>query len=157
MLELSVTPRRRPANWGLPLGLALALTAAAGFGWLLLQAQQLPAGVVPVAWDKEACAHCRMHVGERGFAAQLQLADGRVLNFDDPGCLFGWQEANPAKVHATWLHHHTEDRWLSREQAGFVAAHPTPMGFGIAAVDASAPGAIDWDGAKRRVAQGGAR
>lgn len=154
MNERVMTARRRPADWGFPLGLIVALCAVAGFGWMLLRAQDLPTGVVPIAWDKEACAHCRMHVGEQGFAAQLQLTDGRVLNFDDPGCLFSWLEANPATVHATWLHHHTEDRWLSRADVGFVPVAPTPMGFGLAAVAASAPGAIGWDAAAAQIKAG---
>lgn len=150
-------PRR--LDWGLPLGVALAALAAAGFTWLLVRAQALPQGVVPIAWDKEACAHCRMHVGERGFAAQLQLEDGQVLNFDDPGCLFSWLAAGPVKVHATFFHHHTEERWLPLERTGFIAVLPTPMGFGLAAVDASAPGALTAEQAqaKVRVKNGGAK
>lgn len=154
MSDLALAARRRPADWGLPLGLIVAVCAAAVFGWLLLRAQALPTGVVPVAWDKEACAHCRMHVGEQGFAAQLQLTDGRVLNFDDPGCLFSWLAASPAPVHATWLHHHTEDRWLSRAEVGFVPVTPTPMGFGFAAVNAGTPGALSWDAAAARIKEG---
>ena len=151
MGDAALSTRRRPFGWGLPLGAVVVLGAAAGFGGLLVRAQELPTDVVPVAWDHAACAHCRMHVGERGFAAQLQLTDGRVLDFDDPGCLVSWLETSNAPVHATWLHHHTEDRWLRRAEAGFVAVTPTPMGFGLAAVDASAPGAIGWDAAVAKV------
>lgn len=151
-----VAARRRSRDWGLPVGLAVAALAVGAFAWQLLRAQELPAGVVPVAWDKTACAHCRMHVGEPGFAAQLQLKDGRVLDYDDPGCLVKWLDANPSdaraeKLHAIWFHHHSEDRWLSPEQAGFVAAVPSPMGFGLAAVDASTPGALPWPEAMARV------
>ncbi len=154
MSDLVLAARRRPARWGAPLGLVVGLCAAAGFGWLLVRAQDLPGGVVPVAWDKEACAHCRMHVGEQAFAAQLQLTDGRVLNFDDPGCLFAWLDANTAKVHATWLHHHSEDRWLSRAEVGFVEVTPTPMGFGLAAVGAATPGALGWEAAAAKLKAG---
>lgn len=143
--------RKRRNDWGIWLGLGLAAVAAAGFGWLLLRAQALPEGVVAIAWDKEACAHCRMHVGERGFAAQLQLQDGRVLDFDDPGCLFSWRAADPAAVHATWFHHHTEDRWLTPARAGFIEVRPTPMGFGLAAVDAATPGALTAAQASARI------
>jgi hypothetical protein len=150
MAELSPNPRR-PIGKGLPVAVVLIVSAVAGFGWLLMRAQELPTGVAPIAWDKEACAHCRMHVGEQAFASQLQLKDGRVLSFDDPGCLFSWLELNPAPVHATWLHHHTEDRWLSRDQAGFIETSPTPMGFGLAAVDAATAGSLTWDQASERL------
>lgn len=151
-----VAARRRSRDWGLPLGLALAALAAGAFAWQLLRAQELPTGVSPVAWDKTACAHCRMHVGEPGFAAQLQLKDGRILDYDDPGCLVKWLDANPAdarpdQIHGVWFHHKTDDRWLSREQAGFVEAVPSPMGFGLAAVDAATPGALSWAEAMARV------
>ena len=151
--------RRREVRWGLPVGVAIAVVMASGFIWLLGRAQTLPSSVVPIAWDKEACAHCRMHVGEKGFAAQLQLTDGRVLNFDDPGCLFSWLGAHGDPVHATWLHHRTDDRWLSRDQVKFVEASPTPMGFGLAAVDASTRLAMGWDQAAAKVhaTQGSAR
>lgn len=134
-------------------GAGVVALVAAAFGVLVVRAQGLPSGPVDLAWDKVACAHCRMHVGERGFAAQLQLTDGRVLAFDDPGCLMGWldQSAPPPEVHATWLHHHTEDRWLARTDTAFVPVTPTPMGFGLAAVAAGTPGALTWDDAAARV------
>ena len=152
MPEVVATNRRRSRDWGLPVGIAVVVIVVGAFAWLLLRAQQLPSGVVPVAWDKTACAHCRMHVGEPGFAAQLQLSDGRVLDFDDPGCLVKWLDAHPEDaradhVHATWFHHHREDRWLAPAEAGFIPAAPSPMGFGLAAVDGSTPGAMSWAGA----------
>ncbi|MFO0727811.1 MAG: nitrous oxide reductase accessory protein NosL [Myxococcota bacterium] len=130
-----------------PVGLAAAL----GFGWMLHRAQALPQGPVPIVWDQEACAHCRMHVGEPGFAAQAQLEDGTILNFDDPGCLLSWSGEPHPKVHAIYLHHHREDRWLVPEAAGFVPAQPTPMGFGLAVVDKTSSTAIGWDEAQKQV------
>jgi hypothetical protein len=148
---LSAAPRQRRGDWGLPAGLALGVAAAGVFAFLLLRAQELPTGPAPVAWDKVACAHCRMHVGEARFAAQLQLADGRVLDFDDPGCLFSFRARDRSPVHATYFHHHTQDRWLTPAEAGFVPVMPTPMGFGLAAVDAATPGALTADQAAARV------
>lgn len=137
----------------------VALVAVGAFGALLARAQRLPHGVVSVAWDKAACAHCRMHVGEPAFAAQLQLTSGAVHDFDDPGCLFAWLEAHPrdaadGAVHAIYFRHHSEDRWLERSAAGFVHVSPTPMGFGIGVVDATAAGAAPWQWAATRVRDG---
>lgn len=151
--------RRRSMGWGLPAGIAAAAAAVGAFVFLLVRAQALPAGAVPVVWDKTACAHCRMHVGEPGFAAQLQLKDGRVLDFDDPGCLVKWLDAHPQDasseaVHGMYFHHKAEDRWLSRDDAGFVAAVPSPMGFGIAAVDAATPGASTFAQAAAQIRSG---
>ncbi|MCC7069830.1 MAG: hypothetical protein IT383_00820 [Deltaproteobacteria bacterium] len=144
--------RRRSVGWGLPLGVAVALVAAGAFGVTLFNAQALPEGPAPVVWDKTACAHCRMHVGEPGFAAQAQLADGAVLDFDDPGCLARWlDEHASAAIHAIYFHHHNDDRWLAEGQVGFVAMSPTPMGFGFGAVDAATPGALTWQQVRARV------
>lgn len=149
-------PRRQQGRAALWVGLGLGAAALGAFVWLLAGAQALPQGVEPPVWDKTACANCRMHVGERGFAAQLQLQDGRVLNFDDPGCLFAWQARTPgAAVHATYFHHHAEERWIPAAQVGFVKVSPTPMGFGLGAVDVGAPGALGLEQARAQVLKPG--
>jgi len=53
----------------------------------------LPEGAVPVVWDGEVCQHCKMHVGDPRFAAQVQTTSGDILNFDDPGCLFDYEDS----------------------------------------------------------------
>lgn len=126
----------------LTVGVALA---GAAFAWLLVRAQRLPDGPVPIVWDKEPCAECRMHIGDPHFAAQLQLADGRVLDFDDPGCLFTWLAAHDEAVHAAWFRHHRADGWLSSTEVGFVKEAHSPMGFGLAAVARTEPGARSFD------------
>lgn len=114
----------------------------------------LPDGPVEPVWDKAACAHCSMHVGEPSFAAQLQVTDGQILAFDDPGCLFEYLDAQQPDVHAIWLHHLREDRWLPASAVAFVAVQPTPMGFGLGAVDPGTAGAIDFAAAKAHCVRG---
>lgn len=113
-------------------------------------ATSLPDGPVDLVWDKTACAHCSMHVGEPEFAAQVQTTDGLTLAFDDPGCLFQYvAEARP-EVHAIWFHHLRQDRWLPQAKVAFVAVAPTPMGFGLGAVEPGTQGAIDLATAQSR-------
>lgn len=128
-------------QWPWLLLAAGATLAGLAFAWAWSVAQRLPEGPVPVVWDKEACAECRMHIGDPAFAAQLQLTDGRVLDFDDPGCLFTWLAGHDEPLHATWFRHHGEDRWLSADEVGFVSAAQSPMGFNLAAVGSTVPGA----------------
>lgn len=136
----------------LTLLLAVAALGVAALGvWRVATA--LPEGPEEVAWDKTACAECRMHVGDRRFAAQLQAIDGRVLDFDDPGCLLGYLTHEGAPVHALWFHHSREERWLSAEQVGFLPGAQTPMGHGLAAVDAATPGALTLKQARGRFAK----
>ena len=129
----------------------LALGLAAVGIWRTATA--LPDGPEEVAWDKAACAECRMHVGDRRFAAQLQTMDGKVLEFDDPGCLLVYLAREKPQAHALWFRHLREDRWLSSERVGFVPAAQTPMGHGLGAVDAGEPGALTLLQAQAKLAR----
>jgi hypothetical protein len=140
----------------------LAIVAVLGIaGWLVLgavrEAGRLPEGPVPVAFDRAACAHCRMLVGETSFAAQLQGQDGQIFDFDDPGCLLRFEAERRPAVHARWFHHLREERWLPGDAVAFVAVEPTPMGYGLGAVDAGTPGALSLDAARRHVEEVAAR
>ena len=111
----------------------------------------LAEGAVPVVWDTEVCAHCKMHVGDPRFAAQLQTTEGDVLNFDDPGCLFDYLQSNEVTVHALHFRNHLADGWLSEAEVGFLPADDSPMGYGIRAVPKGTPEAQGIDWAKSRV------
>lgn len=132
------------------LGGAVLAVAAGAVAWCVLASSSLPDGPVAIAWDKAACAYCSMHVGEPRFAAQLTTKDGTTHAFDDPGCLFDFVAETAPQVHATWFRHLREDRWVPAAAVGFVDITPTPMGFGIGAVDAGAPGAVDLEVARAR-------
>lgn len=115
--------------------LAVALAAALAGVAAVRVLERAPAGPIEPAWDRQVCAHCRMHLSERGFAAQLHTAEHEVLFFDDPGCLFLWQAESEAQPAAIYFHHLREERWLAESEAGFVQVSPTPMGWGFGAVD----------------------
>lgn len=132
-----------------------AAGAAAFLGAVALAAvalQRRPEGPVIPIWDREACAHCHMHVGEPGFAAQLQTKDGRVHHYDDPGCLLLDMERLGAGPEDAWFHHASEERWLPGAQAAFASTSPTPMGYGVAAVELGTPGAEPLAAARARLA-----
>ena len=120
----------------------------------VLGCKKAPDGPAPVVWDKEACGYCKMHVGDRAFAAQLQLEGGQVLNFDDPGCLFKYLHEKKPRVHATYFRHHQKDAWLAASEAGFVAVKASPMGFNVGAVEKGAAGAFPVAEAQQRVTGG---
>jgi hypothetical protein len=128
----------------------LVLAAAGAIAAVVWWGTRLPEGPEPIAWDREACAHCHMHIGEPGFAAQLILSDGRVVDFDDPGCLLAYLDDEKPDVHRAWLHHERDDRWLRLEDAAFRPVERSPMGFGLATVD-RAVGTIDRAAAEARV------
>lgn len=119
----------------------LAFLGLGALGAALWSAQQLPNGPARVVWDQDACAHCKMHLGEPAFAAQLHLKSGDIFFYDDPGCLILDMEEK-TELHAVYFHHHREDRWLSGEEVAFISVANTPMGFGYGAVAADTPQAI---------------
>ena len=55
--------------------LVIALIAVV-FAFVRFNQPTLPEGPVPVVWDGEVCGHCKMHVGDPRFAAQLQTTGG---------------------------------------------------------------------------------
>jgi len=133
---------------------ALAVLAALGaalLGWGLLRSQSLPSGPEPVAFDRAPCTRCGMLIGEPAFAGQLQTRDGRVLDFDDPGCLLLYLRERDPDVHAVWLHHHAEDRWIPQDRVAFVPVPATPMGYGLGAVERGGA-TLSWDEALARAA-----
>ncbi len=109
-------------------------------------------GPAPVAWDRTRCDRCSMLISEPAFAAQLHAADGSVLHYDDPGCLFVALEARRDLGDVTlWLHHHDQDRWLEGASVGFVPTAHSPMGYRLGAVAAAEdPAAISLDRAQAR-------
>jgi len=137
-------PRRaeRAASLALAASLLVAGLAACGEGG---------DGPVPVAWDRQACARCRMLVSDPHYAAQLHAAGGTVYHFDDPGCLLLHRAEHPEiEVRATWYHHVREDRWVKGERVAFVPVdEPTPMAYGLGAVERSEapPDALDPEAA----------
>jgi len=120
--------------------------------WQVREGQTLPDAPVAVMWEKEACAHCHMHLSQVQFAVQLQTPDGAVLNFDDPGCYFLYLQDEQPGIREVWFHHSREDRWLRRSEARFVAAAATPMNLGLATVGRGEAGAMSYEEARERMA-----
>ena len=132
-------------------GIALAIVVAV-IGYVAFASNALPDRPTDLVWDRTACDACQMHVGEPGFAAQVQLRDGRTLAYDDPGCLLDAWQATTAGAHAVWFHHLHEARWLRSDQVAFVRVEPTPMGFGLGAVDPGTPGSMTLEAARALIA-----
>lgn len=135
--------------------LVILLAAVAVGGFLYLQ--QPVEGVRSIVWDKAECAHCHMHIGNPHYAAQLQTKDGRILDFDDPGCLFEWVTDHTPRIKTAYFHHYQKDQWLDFQEVGFIRVdEETPMGYGLGAVDKAAhPDAMDFGEASRVVLEMG--
>ena len=135
---------------------AIAVLLVLVVGGALFALAPAPRGPRPIAWDHEACAECKMSIGLPRYAAQIQTTDGRVLDFDDPGCLMTYERQERPSEAAAWFH--GPKGWIAAEHVGFVKGGPTPMGYGLVAVDRrSTPGAMTLDEARAAVAHRGAR
>lgn len=149
MDDLEQQPRRYLPRWILiPVllgGLALAI------GLLVMRAQTAPRSVRPIVWDKQACEHCKMAISEPAFAAQLQTEDGRVLDFDDPGCLFLYEAEHHPQVRVRYFHAQEGDDWLSGDEVAFASGARSPMGYDLGAVRRGTPGALSYEEAVQKV------
>lgn len=98
-------------------------------------------------WDKEPCAHCRMLVSDKRYAAQVIDETGERHFFDDVGCMVLWTEAHPRLAHA-WVRGSTSGVWLEARSASYVHDARTPMDFGF---EARTGGAIDFEAVRAAV------
>lgn len=123
---------------------AAAALAVAAIVLVLWRIASPPAGPVEPAWDRVACAHCRMLLSNPAYAAQLHTPAGEVLFFDDPGCLLLDRAGRGAPAGDAWFHDSQGPGWLAEAEVRFVPAAATPMGYGLAAVSAArAPDGLD--------------
>lgn len=143
--------RDRKLPWAL-IAAALVALAIAGVALVVIGGgPRAPDRPVPVVWDRESCAHCRMAIGDPSYAAQLVTTDGTVANFDDVGCLLRYLDERHPQVHRLWFHHPNADRWLGTDEVGFAQGAVTPMGWGLAAAERG-PGLLDLAGARAVIA-----
>lgn len=57
----------------------------------------------PIDFGHDACAHCRMTIMDKRYAAELITAKGKAFKFDDIVCLMQYAAANPPAAGARFL------------------------------------------------------
>jgi copper chaperone NosL len=125
---------RRRAFFGLALGL------------VVVGCSRGEAAVDPV-WGKEPCAHCRMLVSDKRYAAQVVDAEGERRFFDDAGCMVLWMDTHAPPLHA-WARDAVSGAWLEARAATYVQGARTPMDFGF---EARAGEGIGFEGVRDAV------
>ncbi len=89
---------------------------------------------------EDVCAHCKMAISEKQFAAEFINQAGDAIKFDDLGCMLEYLKEKPETKIATYFFVDYEKKnWLKESTARFVKAEQisTPMGGGIIAFDDS--------------------
>ena len=127
-MTLTSTISRRSA-------LALALAALSA-----VACKQTDAAAEPV-WGKEPCAHCKMLVSDKRYAAQLIDEGGDRRFFDDLGCMVLFMEARKPPERA-WARDSVSGAWVDARTAKYVQGARTPMDFGF---EARADGTIAFE------------
>ena len=52
----------------------------------------------PVEYGKDACAHCKMTIMDKRFAAEIITPKGKVFKFDDISCLRAFETELPGSM-----------------------------------------------------------
>lgn len=102
-------------------------------------------GPEPIVWGRDTCAHCRMHLSQPGFAAEMRDRNGVLHKYDDVGCLVTAIAKAHAEVPEAWVEDHAGGGFVPLLTAHLVRAPEvaTPMGHGVVAFrDAAAAAAF---------------
>jgi copper chaperone NosL len=105
---------------------------------------------VDPVWGKEPCAHCKMLVSDKRFAAQLVTAEGDRHHFDDVGCMVLWMGEHKAAPKRFWARDAQTGQWLDARSARYASGARTPMDYGF---EARAEGGVAWDEVRAAVAK----
>ena len=130
----------------------------ARYAGALLLAACAAAGPRPIAYDRDACAFCRMTVSDPRYGAELVSAHGKVYTFDSVECLASYYLANRAATRSLWVTNADRPGELvPAEKARFHRAAAraeggSPMGLGLSA---SSAGSLGWDEVLSLVAREG--
>ena len=117
-------------------------------------------GPVDVRFDRDTCAHCRMVLSDPRFVAEVRYfppgKSSRVEKFDDIGCAVSWLKqqdfANDPKVQI-WVADYRNKKWIDARTATYVPMKSTPMEYGLGAQSDSAANGIDFEQAKKKIAE----
>ena len=120
-----------------------------------------------IRYGQDACAECRMIIGDVRFAAAFVNAEGDTFKFDDIGCMRHYEEKNHAALQNSWVHDYPSEGWIDPAKAVFIRSTKliTPMGYGIAAFSSAQKAEqflkehegqkILWDGISNKLIKGG--
>jgi copper chaperone NosL len=92
-------------------------------------------GPEPIAYGRDVCAQCRMHLSQPGFAGELRDRKGVLSKYDDIGCLLQAMKAQRGEMPEAWVEDHRNGELVPLLTATLVRGSTvaTPMGYGIVA------------------------
>jgi len=109
-------------------------------------------------WDRDVCTRCNMVLSDRRHAVQLRVlpAAGEargVYPFDDLGCAVLWLDSRdlPEDAVEIWVADSRNGRWIDARSAYYLTGNPTPMQYGLSAVEEKLEGSIDFAAAREEI------
>lgn len=110
------------------------LGAIVGISLMMMGCGKQEAQPAEIAEGVDKCDICHMHVPNDHNATQIVLKDGKVLKFDDIGCMHEWTEKNGTEtVDVQFVRDYYTAEWMKADQAAYAynATFKTPMSYGI--------------------------
>ena len=89
-----------------------------------------------IAYGAEACVHCHMTITDPRFSAEAITSTGKIVVFDDVGCIAEWLGQNSQPVQSTWVSSFVDGRWLEASTAVYLKTETlhSPMASGTVAL-----------------------
>jgi copper chaperone NosL len=92
-----------------------------------------------IDWGKEECAHCKMNIADKRFAAQLLTTKGKAYKFDAIECLAGYindKKITKSDIHSLWvMDYDNPGTFLPAQKSFFLQSlqFQSPMSLNLAA------------------------
>ncbi|WP_289137630.1 nitrous oxide reductase accessory protein NosL [uncultured Brevibacillus sp.] len=105
-----------------------------GISLMMIGCGKQEAQPAEIAAGVDKCDICHMQVPNDHNATQIVLKDGKVLKFDDIGCMHEWTEKNGTEtVDVQFVRDYYTAEWMKADQAAYAydATFKTPMSYGI--------------------------
>ena len=102
-----------------------------------------------INWDRDICVTCLMGLAEKEYSVQAINDRGKVIWFDDLGCLIEymdypeWERFNgdQSKI---YIGHCETGEWIDARKAWYRYGDKTPMGYGYGALDIKGDSTYDF-------------
>ena len=100
------------------------------------------------------CSECSMDVEVLEYAAQLIAKNGNTYFFDDIGCVVLWLENHSPDTQIILTQTLDTHLWIDATKAWYSRIAPSPMGYGLAAVENKKEGLVTYEEMKLLMLQG---
>ncbi|MEA1896269.1 MAG: hypothetical protein U9N53_01245 [Bacteroidota bacterium] len=112
-----------------------------------------------INWDRDICVTCLMGLAEQEYSVQAINPEGKVIWFDDLGCLIEymdypeWEKFNgdESKI---WIGECDHGGWIDAHEAYYRYGDKTPMGYGYGAMKQANDSSFDFNTTIQRIKDG---